>query len=520
MSNGSRLKNKAMRALKSVFGFESLRPFQDSVVSAVFEGKDVIAISSTGSGKSLVFQLPSLVLPGLTVVISPLIALMTDHVDKLTALGIAAARLTADQGDANDRVMSSLNKYRIVYISPEKAKTAEFRKALRRVEVSLFAVDESHMISAASGYRPSYAALSGIISEHPDAVRLACTATADSVIEEDILRVLQLRNPVRFVSSPWRDNISWRFVHDAKHEHMINTVKKAHREPGSQVVYVASRNESEKVAGALEDEGVSCHFYHAGMESSVRERILRSYINHEVRCIVATSAFGMGVDVPDIRLVLVWQLPANLFELAQMVGRASRDGKPAVGWVRTGNKAERSQRFFIDTSNPSLSMYERLWKKFSRDSKGATWSSEALMKIAGISDDTWRGQLSAAMSLLEFTGHISTAPAGIVYRAPVLHPSKAERLVRALGGYVKNEVAVYPVPPGSEDRSQILFTSGACERVPADEATHVRPLLQSFKITQAMLDDKLNRALRGLEQIDEFSVASDKKAYMESQFLS
>lgn len=512
---------KARLALKEVFGHDDYRPFQQKVVEAELRGHDVFAVAATGGGKALAFQLPAVVLPGVAIIVSPLIALMKDQVDKLNALGLRAVRLTSDL----DRmpVARALRDFDIVYVSPEKAKTAEFRKALKAVErVSLFALDECHTATRWSDFRPAYAALGDILDDHPEAVRLACTATADTQVEADVNRLFRLRNPVRVVGSPWRDNIEWVFARDADDGELFKLVEEAYQEQGSQLVYVSSRREAERVADMLQAGGVDCQHYHAGMEHGLRTKIANDFIQGTIRCMAATTAFGMGVDKPDIRLVANWQLPSSLFDLLQQTGRASRDGQPAVGWVNLGTKAERTQRYFIECSNPPFRIYDRLWAKFAVMDQPQRWSTDILERMCGIQADAKGpsvGYVESAMSYLEFTGHISSTPAGVTYKLPVrpgLEGFAAKLCSQVDRAKVVDGVVRYDVPPGQEDRHSTFLR--ACNYDPPSQTLMVKRLRKYLEIGESEVAAKKDRAVDALQQITDFAQAANRRAFVNAAF--
>ncbi len=518
-STFARRKTKALRLLKSVFGFDGLRPFQETVVDALLNGRDVLAVSGTGSGKSLTFQLPSLVLPGVTIVVSPLLALMREQSDRMQALGVKATRLTSDAPRSEVRdALQNLKRYNLVYVSPEKAKTKEFRLAIQGVPIAAFCVDEAHIASRALDFRASYAALGDIFDAHEEAVRFACTATADSTVEIDVRRLCRLRSPVRVVSSPWRENIAWEFVHNAGELDLCRLVEKYQEKPGSQIVYTSSRKECEHISDCLQGMGLNAAYYHAGMEPTLRARTQQQFMEKSITCMAATSAFGMGVDAPDIRLVANWQMPASLFDLLQQVGRGSRDGAPALGWVNLGYKAERAQRFFIEMANPGFRVYDRLWKQFSKQEGSNKWSGQALLRVAGIKDNVWSGQLDAAMSYLEFTGHISTSPGGVSYHMPVRDPFRARNLCTIYGGYIKDDNVIYDVAPGAKDNSSAFYLNGSCVPARGLDCTIVRAKADSLTITADMIADKHDRAVQQLDQIEKFSTAKNRKKFVDAAF--
>lgn len=509
---------RARQAAKEVFGYPALRPFQEEVFSRLFAGNDLFIVAATGQGKTAAFGIPALVLDGLTVVISPLIALMKSQVDAYDKLGISVCRLTGDMPDSYIReALRDLTQFNLVFVSPEKATTKEFLKALKGVEVALIACDEAHAVASLySTFRASCAHLGDLYNAHPEAIRLACTATADPHIEEDVRRVCHLRNAVRIVSSPWRENITWDFVKDASESELVELVDDYQSKEGRQIVYVSSRQAARDISTTLSNAGLSSSYYHAGMSPNLRRSVQDQFMRGDVRCVVATSAFGMGIDVADVRLVANWQLPSSLFDLAQQGGRASRDGAPALCWTNLGANAEKTQRYFLLLGNPPWRVYRKLWDAFSRQEGPQRWRGDVLLRVAGVGDKL-AGHLSSAMSYLEFRRQIRTAPAGEVYVLQVKDKVRAARLVSAVrGARMDKDHVIYPVPRGTVDQSSVFTSNGACYSSDPVESVVVTRLVDELQITPDDIADREARAEDNLEAIYEFAAADDKKAYLES----
>lgn len=514
--------HRAERAVKELFGFSGLRPLQREVLGPVFEGQDTLAILATGGGKSLLFILPGLVLPGITIVVSPLLALMADQVKKLQAQGVPAVALTSTMRESEHReALSDLSQFNLVYVSPEKAVTREFLKALRGVQVSLIAVDESHAIASLySTFRASCAHLGDLFDQHEEAVRLAVTATADPAIEEDIHRICHLRDPARIVSSPWRENILWTFEKDAEEESLVEMISSAQEKDGRQIVYVSSRRSAVEVAQTLEHSGLSAAPYHAGMTDTLRKMNQERFMSYDVRCMVATSAFGMGIDAPDIRLVANWQLPATLYDLLQQGGRCSRDGEAATCWTNLGSDAEKTQRYFQLLTHPEFPVYRKLWDAFSKQDGPTRWRGDILLRIAGVGDKL-AGQLSSAMSYLEYRRQIRTTPAGEVYVLPVLDNAKAARLCAGIKGATldrKRNTVVYFVGRESVDHSQAFIASRACAHADPLDTVIVDRLTDTLEITSEDIAARRERSEDSFHAIYEFAKAADKRAFIESMF--
>jgi ATP-dependent DNA helicase RecQ len=252
------------------------------------------------------------------------------------------------------------------------------------------------------------------------------------------------------------------------------------------------------------------------MSPNLRKSVQEQFTRGDVRCIVATSAFGMGIDVPDVRLVANWQLPASLFDLAQQGGRASRDGEPAVCWTNLGTDAEKIQRYFLLLGNPPWRVYRKLWDAFSRNTGNQRWRGDILLRVAGVGEKM-SGQLSAALSYLEFRRQIRTVPAGEVYVLPIRDPVRAARLASTVSGArVDKDNVIYSVSRGTVDHSKVFTANGACYGTEPVESVVVTRLVDELQITPDDIADREARAEDNLEAIYEFAKAEDKKAYLES----
>lgn len=322
----------AERVLHDTFGFDSFRRGQDEVVEAVLSGDDVLAVMPTGSGKSLCYQLPALLRDGLTVVVSPLIALMRNQVAALRAFGVSAASLnSANDPEENREILSQMERstLQLVYIAPERLARADMRALLKRSNVSLLAVDEAHCISQwGHDFRPEYMALGTLQEELGGVQTIALTATADTSTRNDILERLFRAPPTVFVHGFDRPNLRLAMRPKASARRQVMDFVKQH--PGqSGIVYCSSRRQTEQIADDLCGKGVAALPYHAGLEAGVRSRNQDTFLQEDGVVMVATIAFGMGIDKPDVRFVCHASLPKNIEGYYQEIGRAGRDGLPA-----------------------------------------------------------------------------------------------------------------------------------------------------------------------------------------------
>jgi ATP-dependent DNA helicase RecQ len=330
----------ARAALAATFGFAEFRPGQDAIIASVLAGADVLAVMPTGSGKSLCYQLPALLRGGLTVVVSPLIALMRNQVTQLDSCGIAAASLnSANDFAENRRIAGQLARggLRLVYVSPERLAQPDTLALLRRANVSLLAVDEAHCISQwGHAFRPDYLELGAARAELGGVQTIAFTATADAATRADIVGKLFRGHPTVFVHGFDRPNLRLRMQaktfargrpQAAGHAQLLDFVR-AH--PGeSGIIYCGSRRKTEEIADLLQESGVNARAYHAGLDQALRSRHQDMFLSRDGVVMVATIAFGLGIDKPDVRYVLHVDLPANIESYYHEIGRAGRDGLPA-----------------------------------------------------------------------------------------------------------------------------------------------------------------------------------------------
>ncbi|MBR1638141.1 MAG: DNA helicase RecQ [Treponema sp.] len=347
--------------LKSVFGYDRFRPLQEEIITSILKGRDTLGVMPTGGGKSVCYQLPALIFPGLTVVVSPLISLMHDQVSSLEASGIHSVFLNSSL--EWEEYLAAAGEIRrgevkIVYVSPEGLSTGRIRDLLSSsdVSVSCFTIDEAHCISEwGHDFRPDYLEIRSIRNLFPKAVMLALTATATEQVRQDIIRNLSLQSPEVFVSSFNRENIFLE-VQPKRNglEQVIECIKK---HPGdSGIIYCNSRKQTDELTSKLDKMGYSVLNYHAGLSDQVRTKNQDMFIKDEVQIIVATVAFGMGIDKPDVRFVINYDLPKSLAEYYQEIGRAGRDGLPSDALLLfSAGDIHKIRFFFQDAADPQKS---------------------------------------------------------------------------------------------------------------------------------------------------------------------
>ena len=338
--------------LQSHFGFDRFLPLQEVIIGRVLAEKDNLVVMPTGGGKSLCYQLPAVAFDGLTVVVSPLIALMKDQVDSLITDGISAAFINSAL-PAKDIVkvqaQAQNGSLKILYLAPERLALPGFREFLRTLDLSLFAIDEAHCISEwGHDFRPDYRNLKTLRSDFPQTPIIALTATATESVRQDIVAQLDLIEPETFVSGLNRPNLS--YTVQPKNKNSLGNLLKIleNRDGESAIIYRTSRNDTEKMAEDLYSYGFKALPYHAGLERSVRQDTQEKFIRGEVPIIVATIAFGMGIDKPDIRLVAHYDLPKSIEGYYQETGRAGRDGLPSECILYYSFSDKAKQDYFID----------------------------------------------------------------------------------------------------------------------------------------------------------------------------
>ena len=340
MLTDSKAKSGAARVLARVFGYEAFRGDQQAIIEHVIGGGDALVLMPTGGGKSLCYQVPALVRAGVGIVVSPLIALMQDQVDALTELGVRAAFLNSTQDWQDSREVEQAflaGELDLLYVAPERLLTERCLQLLSRGKLALFAIDEAHCVSQwGHDFRPEYLGLSMLHERWPEVPRLALTATATDVTRSEIAERLALHDAQHFVASFDRPNIRYHIVEKQEVRKQLLQLLRQEHAGDAGIVYCLSRNKVDETAAFLCEQGIEALPYHAGLGAALRAKNQSRFLREDGIVMVATIAFGMGIDKPDVRFVAHIDLPKSVEGYYQETGRAGRDGLPATAWLAYG----------------------------------------------------------------------------------------------------------------------------------------------------------------------------------------
>jgi len=412
--NSKKNLEKAKEKLSTYWGYNSFRKGQESAILSVLEGKETLVLFPTGGGKSICYQVPAVILDGVTVVISPLVALMQDQVEQLHRAGVKATFInsTIPSFEVEQRLINARNgMYKLLYIAPERLETLLWQNMVTDLNISLVAVDEAHCISQwGHDFRPSYRKIREQLNTVPGKLRwMALTATATPEVRDDIIKNLEFKQPVIIASGFKRPNLRWWVSYtEQKKKHMLRAVAKGVKK-GSGIVYASTRRECEKIAGLLIQKKISAKPYHAGLSGDERQAVQRGWIEGVFPVVVATNAFGMGIDKPDCRFVIHYTIPYTLEAYYQEAGRAGRDGKESYPLLIYKDSDYHIAKARLLRSYPDLKTLRKLYDAVcdhlelavgSEQEEPEPLSLAALEKRSGFN----RGTINAGLKVLERLG--------------------------------------------------------------------------------------------------------------------
>lgn len=378
----------ALQVLRDKFGYETFRAGQERAVHAVLAGRDSLVVLPTGGGKSLCFQIPALVLPGLTVVVSPLISLMKDQVDALRARHLAATYInsTLTSRQISQRLLEAeRGEIKLLYVAPERFDFGTNAERLRAAGVSLLAVDEAHCISEwGHDFRPSYQRLGALRHALGDPPVVALTATATPAVRKDIVKQLDLRDPEVIVTGFDRKNLRYHVVqarNDAQKDQVLSELLVKHETPA--IIYASTRRAVERLTPTIESHGIPAVAYHAGLDDAKRHEVQDAFMSGKVRAVVATNAFGMGIDKRNVRLVVHYAVPGSLEGYYQEAGRAGRDGEQSDCYLLHAFQDKFTHEFFINCAYPNRETVGRVHRALRAvpDAKPETLAERAGVKL-------------------------------------------------------------------------------------------------------------------------------------------
>ncbi len=401
-----------LAALRNHFGFSEFRTGQKEVIASILGRNDTIVVMPTGSGKSVCYQLPALMRPGATIVVSPLISLMKDQVDALTARGLPATFINSSVSPEEQRRRINrlrAGEFKLVYVAPERFRSQLFCQSLRPPLVSLFAIDEAHCISTwGHDFRPDYLQLKTAIAALGRPQVIALTATATPYVRHDIIQQLGLDRPNTFVSGFDRPNLTIHVVHVTREREKISYIRGLARDSdGSGIIYAATRKAVEQVAAKLRGADLTVVGYHAGMKDAARLKAQNDFMSGKAQVMVATNAFGMGIDKPDIRFVAHYQMPGSIEAYYQEIGRAGRDGLPSTCALLFNYADKNTHEFFIEGSYPKPAVIREVYNAlFLTGRKNVELSIQEIAATAGLTNEM---AVNSALNLLETSGHIRRA---------------------------------------------------------------------------------------------------------------
>lgn len=523
MTDASHMSERIRSAFQELIKFDP-HPFQLRVIKPIMRKKpvSVFGVMSTGAGKSMTFQVPAHILGGLTVVFSPLISLMKDQVDSCNQMGIPAARITHDVSrEEVSRIYKNLERYRILYVAPERLKNAKFLEKMRSADLKLIALDEVHEHSkSGKDFRPAYSMVADFIARFPRVPVVALTATADEEVEREFMRAMGGRDYYRVVASPNRSNLHYHIVQEQMPRSIADLLAPIEESGGSSIVYATTRTVCDNVCALLRRYGRNAEVYHGGMRGADRHAVQERWMSGQTPTVVATNAFGMGVNKANVRLVYHYAHPGSVFAYLQEAGRAGRDGLDSDCYLNISNDGTRTQQYFIDIQNPDMLVYERLWDFLRTKREPLVHTTlERLMKVCelrrGMGD-----QALSALRFMEYYGCVDTSPGNTKYVLPVINREAANRYARRFR-YVKinQRIANVVVPPNMPDPVAEMVDDRAVGFALPTKFIKIRRTAPGLIVNEDHVREKKQKAYERLAQIFQFARAVDKAAFIDDIFL-
>ena len=440
---------EAKARLEESFGHVAFRPGQEEAIGEILRGRDALIVMPTGAGKSLCYQLPALCLPGVTIVVSPLIALMKDQVDDLNGRGLPAAFINSTMSSSamSERLREVvLGRYKLLYVAPERFYDKRFVEALKEVEVSLFAVDEAHCISEwGHDFRPSYLTLksaaiamgsphgvssSGTQRDRPPIIALTATATPD--VRDDIISALGLNNPYVLVTGFDRPNLRYGVFRVDPGEKVMHALDLINEVKGPAIIYAGTRDTVDQLLDVLNMNDIKAVGYHAGLDKRQRDENQQSFMNDEVPVMVATNAFGLGIDKTNVRLLIHYDLPGTLEAYYQEAGRAGRDGAASFVVLFYHPSDRYLREFFLEGENPSPELIRAIWRYLTYQVGEPIYTTYAEI-LEGAGRRAPELAIGTALNILERAGYLKRP-----------HTGAADAFVRIIGSLATVEAALNP----------------------------------------------------------------------------